>query len=306
MRAVLFHNPAAGPKELRKKDGILAALRLADLKVDYISTKDEDDLEDALKKSPDFFIVAGGDGTVRKVLTQMPDRAIPVAILPFGTANNIARSLGIGGTPHAIAESWQPESTRRFDIGCAEGLEDDERFIEAFGLGIMPGLLQLASKKKKPEGADNLLKGREALQKVIKASKPIDVELMIDGNSFDCEVLGLEVLNTPYTGPGLPLAPAANPGDGLFEVICIEPAQRGAFIEWLDAPQKRPPPVTSRLGSEIKIKWRNAPARVDDKAFEETKDKQTVKIACEAKHAAILQPQSHVSPVAQPAQVENA
>ena len=134
MRAILFHNPTAGPKALRKKEGILSALKLADLEVDYVSTK-SDDFKSGLKKSADFFIVAGGDGTVRKVLTQMPKRKTPVAILPFGTANNIARSLGIGGTAHELVESWSPQNTRRFDIGLVGGLKDDVRFIEAFGLG---------------------------------------------------------------------------------------------------------------------------------------------------------------------------
>src|SRR5262249_21379455 len=160
----------AGPKELRKKDDILAALKLADLSVEYISTK-SDDFSKGLKRKADFFIVAGGDGTVRKVLTQMPNRKIPVAILPFGTANNVARSLGIGGTAHELAESWHPENTRRFDIGLAKGLDDDLRFVEAFGLGLVPRLLKAAAKQKKPKGAENLRKGRDALRKVLKKSK---------------------------------------------------------------------------------------------------------------------------------------
>ena len=74
MRAVLFHNPNAGPKEFRKKDGILSALKLANLHVDYVSTK-SDNFRQELKASADFFIIAGGDGTVRKVLTGMSTQA---------------------------------------------------------------------------------------------------------------------------------------------------------------------------------------------------------------------------------------
>lgn len=51
----------------------------------------------------------------------MPDRTVPVAILPLGTANNIARSLGIAGTPHELAESWHIEHARKLDIGAANG-----------------------------------------------------------------------------------------------------------------------------------------------------------------------------------------
>jgi diacylglycerol kinase (ATP) len=305
MRAVLFHNPTAGPKALRKKDAILAALKLADLEVAYISTK-SDDFKSGLKKSADFFIVAGGDGTVRKVLTQMPKRKIPVAILPFGTANNVARSLGIGGTAHELVESWQPQNTRRFDIGGVKGLKDDLSFVEAFGIGVIPGLLQFAAKQKKPEGAENLSRGRELLRKVLKGTKVTDVALKIDGVSYSSEILGLEVLNIAYTGPGLPLAPGANPGDGLFEVICIEPGQREAFGEWLESPQKRPAPVTSRIGSQIEISWKNAPARTDDVAIDESDDKQTVKIVAEKKHASVVLPQTQLKVAVTPVRAEAA
>ena len=92
MRATLFHNPTAGHKAT--KDDILAAMKLADFDVRYISVKDAS-LEEAFEKKADLFVIAGGDGTITEVLTKLPDRTMPVALLPLGTANNIARSLGI-------------------------------------------------------------------------------------------------------------------------------------------------------------------------------------------------------------------
>src|SRR4029077_18637139 len=96
MRATLFHNPTAGHKAT--KDDILAAMKLADFDVRYVSVKG-DSLEEAFEKKADLLVIAGGDGTIAEVLTRLPDRAMPVALLPLGTANNIARSLGIAGTP---------------------------------------------------------------------------------------------------------------------------------------------------------------------------------------------------------------
>ena len=96
MRATLFHNPSAGHKA--DKDDILAAMKLADFEVRYISTK-EGDIEQALEKKTDLLVIAGGDGTITEITTKLPDRSTPVAVLPLGTANNIARSLGVAGTP---------------------------------------------------------------------------------------------------------------------------------------------------------------------------------------------------------------
>ena len=104
MRAILFHNPSAGHKA--DKDDILAAMKLADFEVRYVSVKNGD-IEKAFEKRTDLIVIAGGDGTITEVLTKVPDRSVPVALLPLGTANNIARSLGIAGMPQELVETWK-------------------------------------------------------------------------------------------------------------------------------------------------------------------------------------------------------
>jgi diacylglycerol kinase (ATP) len=62
-------------------------MKLADFDVRYVSVK-QDDIEQALDKKTDLIVIAGGDGTITEVTTKLPDRSIPVAVLPLGTANN--------------------------------------------------------------------------------------------------------------------------------------------------------------------------------------------------------------------------
>ena len=102
MRALLIHNPTAGVKN-HQKDSIIAALRLAHFDVAYVSIKDA---KGALRNKPDLVVVAGGDGTVGHVFTHLSDRSVPIGVVPLGSANNIARSLGIAGTPQELAEQW--------------------------------------------------------------------------------------------------------------------------------------------------------------------------------------------------------
>jgi diacylglycerol kinase (ATP) len=128
MRAVLLHNPTAGAGE-HCRDTLLYTMRLAGLSCSYHSVKDGD-FAGALRRTAELVVVAGGDGTVAKVIARLPDRAIPVAIFPLGTANNIARSMGIVGAPLDVGEILCLDHTRPLDIGTAWGPWGHCRFVE--------------------------------------------------------------------------------------------------------------------------------------------------------------------------------
>jgi diacylglycerol kinase (ATP) len=84
-------------------------------------------------------LVAGGDGTVAKVARCLVDRdaahRIPIAILPVGTANNIARSLGIEGEVGGLLSGLSNAKTRYLDVGLARGPWGERNFLEAVGCG---------------------------------------------------------------------------------------------------------------------------------------------------------------------------
>jgi len=67
-----------------------------------------------------------------------------------------------------------------------------------------------------------------------------------------------------------------------------------ALIEWLEAPLDAPPPVLSRKGKKIELTWCDAANRIDDKFFDDNKDKKLIaEIACEEKQVQIVVPQKH-------------
>lgn len=302
MRALLCHNPTAGAKG-HDKDAILAALKLADIDVRYISLKSDDweaALKEAAKKSFDLLVAAGGDGTIGKILTALPDRSLPVALLPLGTANNAARSLGIAGTPQELVETWKIDNTCPLDIGWAKAPWGTSHFLEGFGVGLFADFLRFAAKGRKPEGADNLRKGREILQKTLKEAEPIEIDVSVDGKALRGEFLGVEVMNIPFTGPGLPIAAKADVGDGKLDVVCFEADKRKALIEWLEAPLESAPPVLSRKGEKIELTWSDAANRIDDRFFDDNKGKKLIaEIACEKKQVQIVVPQKHPAQQAQ-------
>jgi diacylglycerol kinase (ATP) len=292
MRATLFHNPTAGHKAT--KDDILAAMKLADFDVRYVSVKD-DNLEQALEKKADLFVIAGGDGTITEVLTRLPDRTMPVALLPLGTANNIARSLGIAGTPQELVETWKIDNTHPLDVGTVKASWGTSRFLEGFGVGVFAEFLKAADKSEKAKGADNLRKGRALLEKQVKGAKPIELSIKIDGKTFNGEFLGVEVMNVPFTGPGLPLATKAQVADGLLDVVCFDTARRRDFEQWLDAPQDAQAPVTARQGKIIELVWADTANRLDDESYGNRDKKQVAEIACEKDKLKVLIPVKHPS-----------
>ena len=148
MRALLVHNPTAGTKG-HDKASIIDALHLADFKVDYVSTK-EDGVKDALKNAPDLVVAAGGDGTVAYVFKHMQDYSVPIGVLPLGSANNIARSLGIAGTPPELAEQWRTGHVRSFNLIVVNGLKEQVLCTEAFGVGLIATLIERRARGKRP------------------------------------------------------------------------------------------------------------------------------------------------------------
>jgi diacylglycerol kinase (ATP) len=291
MRALLVHNPTAGTKG-HDKDSIIDALPLADFKVDYVSTK-EDGVKSALKEASDLVVAAGGDGTVAYVFTHMPDHDVPIGVMPLGSANNIARSLGIAGTPAELAEMWRTGHVRPFNLLVVNGPDEEILCTEAFGVGLIASLIARRIKGKKADGADDIRRGRRALSEILGEAEPLDIEVNIDGQPWKSDLLGVEVLTIPFTGPALPLAHDADPSDSLLDVIGVEPGESEALTEWIKSPHDKAPPVVSRQGEKIEIRWRGVESRIDDKLAKAKSDWQQVTLSCDAKPLRILVPAQH-------------
>jgi len=120
VRVTLIHNPKAGRR--RATPGALKKLlRDAGHKVLYRSSK-ERGWKDALMEPADLVVVAGGDGTVGRVARRLAGRCIPMALLPCGTANNIARTLGQLEQPFKrLVRGWQGARLVKLDVGVAQG-----------------------------------------------------------------------------------------------------------------------------------------------------------------------------------------
>jgi diacylglycerol kinase family enzyme len=162
------------------------------------------------------------------------DSAVPFAILPIGTANNIAKTLGLMGDARALVESWSDALDHGvpFDIGEANG----KRFVESVGGGPIPDLI---ARSDEIESDANLL-GQETdralhlLRELVADAPTRRWRVVVDGNDLSGDYLAVEVVNIRFVASNVPVAPTADPSDGLLDVVLIGEAERQSLIDYLD------------------------------------------------------------------------
>jgi diacylglycerol kinase family enzyme len=265
MRALLVHNPKAGSGR-PSGDELLAALDAAGFSTTYCSIKN-DDLDAALAEPADIVIVAGGDGSVAEVARSLKDRKTLLAILPFGTANNIARCLGIAGEPHALIKALRGAPVARLDIGLAVGPWGSRRFVEAVGCGALAKAVDRdiagASKETRIE------RGRASFAEIIAEHPAKQVAFTADGEAFEDDVIFLEALNLGMTGPRMIIGPTAQPGDQLLDIVYLPAERRQEMLDWLaENPDGDPAPLTIRKARKATVSWIDGRFRVDDEVFD--------------------------------------
>ena len=139
MRITLIHNPDAGDDQSPSGDELIGLIHRAGYTVGYQSSKDEN-WRRILEEPCDIAAVAGGDGMVGQVAKHLIDRHIPIAVIPMGTANNVARTLGLTNkTIPQIIAGWKERLLVNFDAGLASGPWDSKCFIEGLGHGTIHG-----------------------------------------------------------------------------------------------------------------------------------------------------------------------
>jgi len=274
MIITLIHNPGAGGEDRPDRAALENMLQQAGHAVFYQSSDDED-WEQALKRPAELVVVAGGDGTVGRVARRLAERKLPFAALPLGTANNIARSLGL--MDHSIEQHvamWPQARRLKLDLGLARGPWGEEAFIEGMGLGLFAWMMPLADESPKMAAitdADEALSyALKMLRRLLEEHAPDHIKATLDGADISGNYLLFEALNLPYVGPNLFLAPDARPDDGLLDVVMVDEAHRdellAAITDWQEG-KSTLPRLPTRRGKLLKIEPVADNVHMDDKLW---------------------------------------
>jgi diacylglycerol kinase (ATP) len=278
VRVTLFHNPTAGDEE-HSRDRLLEALAEAGHETIYQSTK-ETGWTDALDRPADLVVAAGGDGTMDKVFRALAGSPLPVAVLPLGSANNVARTLGISPEKPTleVARSWQNAHRHPFDIGELQARENGARFVECMGGGIFGDVLvRAAEQDEKLSAEEKKGLGLDLLEAAIRDASARVWEIELDGENLSGEFLAVEVMNVREIGPNVPLAPDADPGDGLLDLALVAARHRegiAAYLREREPDRHIPPPAMRRAsGRRLRVRFpTGCPLHVDDELWPEGTD----------------------------------
>lgn len=237
MRTALIVNPISGIITLNKEtlNKIERLLIQAGFEIETHSISEKKSAHqitrDALRRGIEQIIVGGGDGTVSEVATEVIGKPVKLGILPLGTFNNVARSIGIPENLSTACEIISQRVVHQLDIGLAN---DSQYFFEAAGVGLDAVLFPLGEEIK--DGGWNkiwpalrqTLEYREHIfqltfDRMLKEAVP-EQEIHkyrkqnLSSHTIQRRALFIVVANGPYYGGGFTIAPGARLSDGSFTI----------------------------------------------------------------------------------------
>jgi diacylglycerol kinase family enzyme len=281
VKVALIHNPDAGDDDQPSGDQILRMISKAGHKAKYFSSKDKK-WKKALKPPFDMIAVAGGDGTVGRVARRLIDSRIPIAVLPMGTANNIATTMGVAGrTLQDLIKGWNAAVCVNFDAAVAKGPWGIKPFIEGFGVGLFAETMFGIDNGRHPHvlRADDPEEEISAALKVLKkqlSSYPAkELTVRLDGQDLSGDYYMLEAFNTRYIGPNLELVPRAKTNDGLIDVVLVAKGDQAKLRQYISdrlKDKRSRANLTVRQGRHLQVEWKSSRVHIDDMTWPEDKN----------------------------------
>ena len=187
-------------------------------------------VEDALGRGVPLVLFGGGDGALRTVAGCFGHREVALGLLPLGTANNYARSLGI---PTDLAGAVVTAVSGRV-VGVDLGRLDGEAFANVAILGFSPEVVRAT-----PPGLKRRLGAAAYLlceTRYLVAQTLFDVTVTTDRGSTAFRTRQMIIANGSHYGTRR-LAPTARVDDGLLDIIAIDSTSRWQGIRfWLRYP----------------------------------------------------------------------
>jgi YegS/Rv2252/BmrU family lipid kinase len=229
-RCSLIVNPTSGGYSRHKIDQVMAALENHGFRPELLMTATAADpplfaRRLCLEEPDPLLMVGGGDGTLNGVLNGLLPGQGTIALLPLGTANVMARELGITSAEEAVRRVVRG-TTRMLPVGLIQGTGVEKYFFLMAGIGFDGAVVadvRLEEKKLIGKGAYLLA----ALRRLIEWDRQL-VTLSTEAGEMACH--SIVVCNGARYGGDFVLAPDADLFSPGFQVVCIRNRSRWTYV----------------------------------------------------------------------------
>ena len=208
----------------------------------------------------DAVALGGGDGTMSTAASALMQTGLPLAVIPLGTANDLARSLNVPLNPVRAAALVATGRVEDIDVGEVNG----HHFFNAAGVGLTVDVAERLATGRKIFGPMSYLK---ALADVTRARRSFRARVMVDEDDVTLRSIQVTVANGIRHGGGVIAHETASIDDGMFDLYSLEPQSlrrllslfpafmRGTHHGWRS--------VTTMRGRDIRIETPGKPKRVN-------------------------------------------
>ena len=217
----LVINPTAGTghaESVGKQMIDLLEKKQAEFHVSFTTRAGEGEplARDAAAHGAETVFAVGGDGTVLEVARGLRDTGAALGIIPAGTGNDVIKTLGIPKDPVEALEYQLARPVRPLDAMTVNG----KLSLNIAGTGFDVCVLDYAEKAKK--FVRGLLPYLWGVICTIFKYRARTIRVNLDGDEIEKKMLVICMANGRFLGGGIPIAPMAQPDDGLLTVVTID------------------------------------------------------------------------------------
>lgn len=228
---LLLVNPTSGGGKGRKQ-GRIVRNYLTSRSLDFLDIS-ADNYESALTSLAssitkvshlEAVIVVGGDGMAHLAIQILAKTSIPLILIPAGTGNDFARSLGIPlSDPISILDRARQTKAAPIDLGVVNG----RYFCEVLSTGFDSVVNERANRIR-------LISGRSKYNLAILLELPLfrpkRYFFKVDETSFEIDAMLIAIANGASYGGGMRVCPDAKLDDGRFDLMILEPVSKIEFL----------------------------------------------------------------------------
>ncbi len=241
MKISIIANPiAGGGRAFRSIQRCVRQWEHRDWQVEILVTRDRNHAgalaQDMLRHPPDLLAICGGDGTINEVASSIPNPPFPIAVLPAGTANVVARELGLPLNPVKALEIALKREVRKVNLGeLGPGLR--RRFVFVAGIGFDAYVVSRVNSGLKERLG--IAAYAIAIIECLRSYSFPDFQVAVDGQTFTAT--SCLACNGKSYGGGMLFCPDADMSDGLLDILVLQGERRLGlayflFLAWLKKP----------------------------------------------------------------------